>query len=579
MKKQGETANILAWELTRILIPFMTVTAWALPSVTYLDENGIEQSTDSYTELTSNSGSFGESGWYVVDGNVTFSSGNLHFENKDVHLILKNNAVLTITKQTAFNNLTIYSQSIGENMGRLIFNYDGSGNSEASIGNPALSTPGSFVLNGGRVDANSLVLLGTTTINHGSLVIVTENNTPFDFIVAGNFTIQGGDVSARTISLLGDGFINGGSVSSQSFSSLNGMNKGSVTISGGVVDVNGELSASPISLGWENVTDYIKVGSYSGSVSVAEGKSFKDDDGNVYSGTLDNTAIGGKTLRPNAPVVIVDNEVVLDGEYSELASIEIPNPVEVTSINFVRTLEPGVVSTIVMPFSLPEGTTVNAKFYRLVNVGPNGKGGWKASFDYIGAENLPQANTPYVFVLNENENKLQFDLNDGKAIVQTTDIAIVDDQSGNWYFTGTYKYKVWTGEDDEIGRAYAFAASDNVGGAAKGKFGKIASGAWANPMRAYLCKKDASLRPSMAKGTLPSSTNNVVKSSINDLPEIIDVEFIDSSENGEKTLFMGRMNTRTGEIKMLPNYDLKGRKLNGTPKTRGAYYGKMVLKK
>lgn len=576
MKKQGETANILAWGLTRILIPFMTVTAWALPSVTYLDENGIEQSTVSYTELTSNFSSFGENGWYVVDGSVTLNSGNLHFESYNAHIILKDKAELIIDKQTVFKNLSIYSQSFGEDMGKLIFDYDGSGDIQNDIfGNPALSTTSSLVLNGGRVESNSVMSLGAITINHGSLVITTVKGTLYDLFTAGDFAIHGGVVRARNVGLSGKGLINGGSVSLQYFKSND-----DITISGGVVDVNGELSANSITLGWTNVTDYIKAGSYSGPVSVAEGKSFKYDNVIVNSGALeDNTVIEGKTLRPNAPVVIVNDEVVLDGEFEGTASIDIPDPVEVSSINFTRTLEPGVISTIVMPFSLPEGASVNAKFYHLVNVGPNGKGGWKASFDYIGAGNLPQANTPYVFVLNENENKLQFNLNDGKATVQTADIANVNDQSDKWYFTGTYKYKVWSGEDDEIGRAYAFAASDNAGGAAKGKFGKIASGAWANPMRAYLCKKDASLRPSMAKGTLPSSTNNVVKSSINDLPEIIDVEFIDSSENGEKTLFMGRMNTRTGEIKMLPNYDLKGRKLNGTPKTRGAYYGKMVLKK
>jgi len=63
------------------------------------------------------------------------------------------------------------------------------------------------------------------------------------------------------------------------------------------------------------------------------------------------------------------------------------------------------------------------------------------------------------------------------------------------------------------------------------------------------------------------------------LPESIDVLFIDEDENGEQTTFMARMNTRTGEFKMLRNYDLKGRKLNGAPKARGAYYGKRVLNK
>ena len=72
--------------------------------------------------------------------------------------------------------------------------------------------------------------------------------------------------------------------------------------------------------------------------------------------------------------------------------------------------------------------------------------------------------------------------------------------------------------------------------------------------------------------------------SVNFVPEeTIDVEFvkasIDGSGEGTTVVAKGRWNTRTGEFKMLRTYDVKGRKLNGTPKTRGAYYGKKVLKK
>ena len=151
---------------------------------------------------------------------------------------------------------------------------------------------------------------------------------------------------------------------------------------------------------------------------------------------------------------------------------------------------------------------------------------------------------------------------------------------GDWLFVGTYSYKTWAASDGELGLAYAFAATDNEGGAKKGKFGKIAAGASANPLRAYLRKKDASVQ-------LPPQQNSPAAPgtyySVSFVPEgAIEVEFVKASVDGSgegTTVAKGLWNVRTGEFKMLRTYDIKGRKLNGTSKTRGAYYGKKVLKK
>ena len=65
-----------------------------------------------------------------------------------------------------------------------------------------------------------------------------------------------------------------------------------------------------------------------------------------------------------------------------------------------------------------------------------------------------------------------------------------------------------------------------------------------------------------------------------DLPESMDVVIVSRSDKGEEhTTVIGRINMRTGEFKMLRNYDLKGRKMNGKAKAPGAYYGKKVLVK
>lgn len=304
-----------------------------------------------------------------------------------------------------------------------------------------------------------------------------------------------------------------------------------------------------------------------------------------YAGLQEKTfPIVPKTTTYAAVKILEDQNgkrAEIDGEYTGKDTIDVSEAIDVNLIDFKRNVQAGVPSTVVLPFSLPAGASVNAKFYQLQSVGPNGKGGWKAVFNNIGDDKLPQANIPYAFILHEGEEKLQFNLNGGNASVQTTEIQNVDGENGKWYFTGTYAYKVWNenNEDDELGRAYAFAGSNNEGGATKGQFGKVTAGAWASPMRAYLCKKDASLTPAMMGRPVAPGESAEARYSVEMLPDMIDVDFVDSSDNGEHTTFAGRLNTRTGEFKMMRNYDLKGRKLNEKPRSRGAYYGKRILKK
>ena len=68
--------------------------------------------------------------------------------------------------------------------------------------------------------------------------------------------------------------------------------------------------------------------------------------------------------------------------------------------------------------------------------------------------------------------------------------------------------------------------------------------------------------------------------SISLLPETIDVKFVDKDENGEHTTAIGRMDTRTGKIRLLRTdrtYDLKGRRVNDVNRAaKGAYYGKKL---
>ena len=268
----------------------------------------------------------------------------------------------------------------------------------------------------------------------------------------------------------------------------------------------------------------------------------------------------------------------IDGDYTGTETVNIPEPIEVGWVNYNRKFTPGVPSTVILPFDLPTGTTVNADFYQLTEVKQVDRR-WKATMTYIGEGVLPEANTPYAII--PKDDYLEFDMEYGYvATLQTNEIDTVRVSNDNWLFVGTYSSKTWAAGDEELGLAYAFAATDDPGGTSQGKFGKIAAGASANPLRSYLRKKDASVQL-VAPENRPAAAN--VYYSVSFVPEkTVDVEFVKASIDGSDegtTVAEGRWNMRTGEFKMLRTYDIKGRKLNGTPKARGAYYGKKVLKK
>ena len=83
----------------------------------------------------------------------------------------------------------------------------------------------------------------------------------------------------------------------------------------------------------------------------------------------------------------------------------------------------------------------------------------------------------------------------------------------------------------------------------------------------------------LVKAQQVAAASYVARYSVNYVPETIDVEFVKDDAKGGRTVLHGRMNTVTGEFKMLRNFDLKGRKVNSANRARGAYYGKKVLKK
>jgi len=247
-------------------------------------------------------------------------------------------------------------------------------------------------------------------------------------------------------------------------------------------------------------------------------------------------------------------------------TVSIASPVNVDAIVYDRKFKANTKETIVLPFQLPEGATTNAKFYYLQKVvQQEGACAWMATLKKVSS---PKANKPYAIIIDNDDTELRIDLNGGKAVFQTDETVEYLDQTEKWIFKGLYQNKTWGNNDEELGLAYALAKENGTNYVA-GQFVRIGGGATAAPMRAYMRKINSSVRLSR-----PLAMGEV--SSIENMPEVIDVEFIDEEE---KTTAIGRMNTVTGAIKINRWIDLKGRSTNHKPTTKGVFFNKKGIAK
>ena len=532
--------NKIAKKRVGLVLPValvMAVSSWAV-NPKYIDENGVEQSVpDGYTVLnSSNCKGSHSSGWYVVESSFT-CPGQIKFNGSlgtgNARLVIADGQKLSVSingdDAIVGDNLYIYGQA------------NRSGMIDLS------ATGGGFWVQDGRS-------LYVTNLYVYGVSISVESQKRDGLCATSNISIKGGNIIAIADD---DGY--------------DGIKAGCTMTNSGTV-----------TLDWTNLTDYVKASSYSGTVKIASGKAFKDESGNVYeAGTTlssdQKTALKNKYLRPYAPVVFDGDKAIVDGDYTGSVAVDFPEgkTVDVSSIDYQREFTDDVAATVVLPFSLPEGASVNAKFYGLRTIVQEGCQ-WKAKMKNIGTGNLPAANTPYI--VKVQGTTLTFDLNGGKAHLQTQatenhEVTITGTETDNWLFMGNYSYRTWA-DDGNVGLYYALFGEGDL----KGWFGKVSTTSTAPAMRSYFRKKDENVKivcstPSGRPAALGESAI------VSEIPEVIEVELIDEDDEGEHTTFVGRMNTRTGEIQMKRDYDLKGRKLNGAPTARGAYYGKKVIKK
>ena len=217
----------------------------------YLDETGTTH-TVTATVVTEEDSAWSDTtnGWYVVQGNVYLA--NRVTVTGDARLILENNAELNALfgiQLEGGNTLTIYAQSTGETMGKLMANGGASGN--AGIGGNSFSADnsGALTINGGTVTATSL---GGAGIGSGASA--------------------SGDVGAVTI--------NGGTVTATGYARGAGIGSGAgATGEAGTVTINGGTVTA------ESTADGAGIGSGGGGAGGA--------DVTIAGGTVTATSLGG----------------------------------------------------------------------------------------------------------------------------------------------------------------------------------------------------------------------------------------------------------------------------------------------
>ena len=277
MKKISITLLLLAIILTL----FLPTQLLANSSEKYLDENGMIQTQDNCIELVEDLTEWGTEDtttWYIVKNDLTLN--NRPYVKGNVHLILADNATLTANigiSVTENHSLTIYAQSTGANMGKLI---------------------------------------AKGYQRHPSNHYYAAGIGGYAQEIVGNITIHGGNITAY-----GGGYaagIGGGYYSSGGGGKQHGYGGGNITITGGIIDATNENNTSGIGAGKSDDPRFALQGSQSNFSTGANGNAiiktnhFVLDNQNLQSGVIFEGNIGNVYGNVNLPqnLTITSNETL-----------------------------------------------------------------------------------------------------------------------------------------------------------------------------------------------------------------------------------------------------------------------------
>ena len=263
---EDEQALLTGTEVFESLFHFFNgmVNLLAENGVSYLDENGDEQTADNVTVVDGSTTAWGD-GWYVVNRNVTIDSRVT--VRGEVHLILADNASLTVDggiNVAEGKSFSVYAQSVGEKMGTLT----ATGENGAGIGGGSWENAGTITIHGGSVTA-------TGGYNQAGIGGGDQGSGGTVTISGGNVTATGGQEAAG----IGSGFEGSG---------------GNITIHGGSIAATGGGPAAGIGSGSSGSYDNITING--GNVTATGGQEAAGI-GSVANGSYGNITINGGTVK------------------------------------------------------------------------------------------------------------------------------------------------------------------------------------------------------------------------------------------------------------------------------------------
>ena len=292
--------------------------------ISYLDEDGTEQSREMITEVTEETTEWNRKGggWYVVTSNVRISERII--VSGSVHLILCDGAKLTASSGIEVNDdnaLTIYAQSTGSGAGSLTVVSPGS--SYAGIGGGNGTACGTVTINGGRI---------TSRGGYGAAGIGSGEGDHNFYPQTGTITINGGEVTATGGQLaagIGGGYhgqvrtitINGGTVKGSTYGDVENIQSagigggcdsigGTITINGGTVVGTGGYYGAGIGSGsdYQSLSKIILRG---GNITAERGKNVGALFGDIILDWTDTTAsVRAESIRGS---LMVRRETLADG--------------------------------------------------------------------------------------------------------------------------------------------------------------------------------------------------------------------------------------------------------------------------
>lgn len=325
----------------------------------YVDGNWVESTCSNYKLLYDqsalNSQTTFSNGWWVVAEDVTIT--NRVIDNNEVNLILMDGVTAHFEKGITVNNynttskFTLYAQSAGEGMGKLII--DATNNYYAGIGGSNSRMCGIVTINGGDLNIkgglNSAAIgsseasgtnNGVVTINGGHLNLIGGE---YAAAIGGGYRVSGGNITINGGVINATGGKNSAAIGGGGTIYSNAGQSGTITINGGQVTATAGsdcptaigagyppkdvMPEDKISLGWTNDDDFITANGNYVCYKMTLTKDFFLK-GTTTLATLDN--IADTTIVP-AIMPEISLAEVLEGENGNCYTIK--DDVAVAAVN------------------------------------------------------------------------------------------------------------------------------------------------------------------------------------------------------------------------------------------------------